>query len=233
MLSWTSKILAPEVCPTRDLDDPFAVEFVEAGIGVGLQEATEPGQVLGRPFAPAVGRVEEHRRRRADIGAWPVGADIDPQPAFLGAAAAGIEHRHRRVVGVHLDAGEDMRREPLAQRLQQPGGPADPVGERRAVEFDTLPCVDRRLPVERGMVRKLATSTCANSPGPGRPRSIGNDGIGVWCTLSHVRQAKRGRTWLFTSIVSRLVVENLRDSSPITAACKPDSAASSRAENGF
>ena len=51
--------LAPEVCPTRDLDDPFAVEFVEAGIGIGLQEATEPGQVLGRPFALAVGRVEE------------------------------------------------------------------------------------------------------------------------------------------------------------------------------
>src|SRR4029453_2098805 len=46
--------LAPEVCPTSDLDDPFAIEFIEAGIGIGLQEATEPGQVLGRPFPLAV-----------------------------------------------------------------------------------------------------------------------------------------------------------------------------------
>jgi hypothetical protein len=48
--------LAPRVRPTADFDDPRAVELVEPGIGVGLQEAREAGQMRRRPFAFAVRR---------------------------------------------------------------------------------------------------------------------------------------------------------------------------------
>src|SRR5512147_2050244 len=109
------KDLAPGVRPTRHLDNPLAEEFVEPGIGVRLEKAAESSQMICRSFAPAVGRVEEHRRRRARIAARPVVADVDPQPAGLGTAAAGIEHRHRGVVSVHLRAFEDVRGEPFGQ----------------------------------------------------------------------------------------------------------------------
>jgi hypothetical protein len=37
-----------------------------------------------------------------------------PQPAGLGLAFAGIEHRDRRVVGVQREAGANMALDPLA-----------------------------------------------------------------------------------------------------------------------
>lgn len=37
-------------------------------------------------------------------------------------------------------------------RTQVPGGAADPVGERRAIEIDTLPGVDLRLTIERKVI---------------------------------------------------------------------------------
>ena len=42
------------------------------------------------------------------------------------------------------------------------------------------------------------TAMWANSPGPGRPFSIGSSGAGAWNTLSHSRQAYLGRTCRIT-----------------------------------
>jgi hypothetical protein len=49
------------------------VKVVEPGVGVGLQDAGIPGQVLVRVLAPAVARVVEQggRRRRFSGRCWP------------------------------------------------------------------------------------------------------------------------------------------------------------------
>jgi hypothetical protein len=82
----------------------------------------------------------------------------------------------------------------FGQRLQQPSRPADPLGQGRAVELDAAAGIDQRLPVERQMIAILGDQHVGQQPWPRPTRSIGNDGIGIWCTLSHARQAKRGRT---------------------------------------
>jgi hypothetical protein len=64
--------LAPAVRPARRFRDRAAqplrsVDRVEAGVGVGLEDSAVSGQMLLGMNAGAIGRVEEHRRRR--IGA--------------------------------------------------------------------------------------------------------------------------------------------------------------------
>ena len=88
--------LAPEVCPTRDLDDPFAVEFVEAGIGIGLQEAT----VRRSPIAGRAGMARI-------LGDQHVRQEPRSRPAAL-----DRQRRHRRLVhalaGAAGEAGTDV-----------------------------------------------------------------------------------------------------------------------------
>jgi argininosuccinate lyase len=45
----------------------------------------------------------------------PIVARMDPQPAGLGAAATGMEHRDRRVVGKQLGWSKQMRWEVAVQ----------------------------------------------------------------------------------------------------------------------
>src|SRR5215470_2501223 len=97
------------MCPTgRELDIAAFAEAIESGITVDLYDAPEPSQVRGGPLGLAIGAVEIDRSRRV----WPVPrtivASIDPKPAGLGTAAAGIEHRDRGVVGEQLLRGEDV-----------------------------------------------------------------------------------------------------------------------------
>ena len=91
------------------------------------------------------------------------------------------------------------------------GGPADPVGERRAVEFDALPCVDRRLPVERGMVRILGDQHVRQEP---RTRPAALDRQRRHRRLVHALAGAAGEAG--TDVPDhleprRLVVENFRD----------------------
>lgn len=61
--------------------------------------------------------------------------------------------------------------------------------------------LDRGIGVAQACVAEPvceASVTWARSPGPGRPRSIGKDGAGIWVMLSQARQAKRGSTWRMT-----------------------------------
>ena len=53
----------------------------------------------GRTLRFAIRTVEVDRRRWVGPGPWSIIARIDPQPACLGASAARIEHRDRRVIG--------------------------------------------------------------------------------------------------------------------------------------
>jgi hypothetical protein len=64
-------------------------------------------------------------------------------------------------------------------RTQVPGGAADPVGERGAIEIDALPGVDLRLTIERQMSAYLETSTWATVASVGRPLSISRAGAGA------------------------------------------------------
>ena len=128
----------------------------EAGIAVDLQDAAESFEVSGRTLGLAIGAVEVDGRRRIGPAPGPVVARVDPQPAGLGAAAAGIEHRDRRVVGEDLARCEHMRGQARLQRLQPPAGAADPVRQGRAVELDAVAGEDLALAVERQVVAVLA-----------------------------------------------------------------------------
>ena len=95
--------LAPRVRPAGGkLDVAASRQLLEAGIAVDLDHTLERGQMRGQPFGLAGGTVEIERCRRRGTAPRPVVARIDPEPPGPGAAAPGIEHRHRGVVGEQL-----------------------------------------------------------------------------------------------------------------------------------
>src|SRR3954447_982492 len=59
------------------------------------------------------------------------------------------------------------------------------------------------------------TSTCAIRLGPGRPRSIGSDGIGACTIVSHDRQLSFGRTCWVTLKLEGTYSSTSRSSCPI------------------
>lgn len=148
--------LAPHVRPAGRLHDPaILVERTEAGIAVGLQDATEGGQMRARMLALAVGRVAiPHRRRRAAAGRAVI-AHVGPQAARLGAAAPRIEHRHRGVVGVNLVAANHVAANGSRQGCEQPCGLAHPIGERGPLELNAGTPVDALLAIQRAVVGVL------------------------------------------------------------------------------
>ena len=106
------------------------IELVEAGIGVGVQEARHgPEQRLG-VLALAVGGIAVKGGRRLRGAPGSLVAHDDPQSSVLRASAAGVLNRDRRVVGMDGGAGAGVVADPFRHRLQQPGGAPDPVGER-------------------------------------------------------------------------------------------------------
>src|SRR6266511_4723704 len=64
---------------------------LEPGIAVDLENAAESFEVRSWALRLAVGTVEVNGRRRIGPGPGSIVARIDPQPACLGAAAAGSE----------------------------------------------------------------------------------------------------------------------------------------------
>ena len=127
----------------------------------------------------AIGAVEVDRRRRIRSGPRSIIAGIDPQPPGLGAAAAGIEHRHRRIVGKELAATRRHAQQPLVQRLQPPAGAAHPVRQGRALNLDPMAGEDLRLAIERSVIAILADQTWASRPGVAMPLAIGRSGAGA------------------------------------------------------
>ena len=60
-----------------------------------------------------------------------------------------------------------MLGEPGLQRLQPPDGAANPVGERRAVQLDTVPGEDLALPVERKVIAIFGDQDMSEKAGRG------------------------------------------------------------------
>jgi len=105
--------LAPRVGPARCQYDVAARgQPLEASIAVDLQHTTEVLEMGSRTLCLAIRTVEVNSCRRIGSAPGPVIAGVDPEPAGLGAAAPGIEHRDRRIVGEQLVRGEDLLGKP-------------------------------------------------------------------------------------------------------------------------
>ena len=110
--------LAPRMGPARRQQDFAAgAKPLEPGVTVDLNHTSELRQMRSGALGPTIGTVEIDGRRRIGSVPGPVIAGVDPEPAGLGAAPAGIEHRDRRIVSEQLLRGEDMLGEPCLQRL--------------------------------------------------------------------------------------------------------------------
>ena len=74
-------------------------------------------------------------------------AHVAPQAAGFGRATAGIQHRHRGVIGVHPLRRHHVRTERVHQRTHQPRALTNPAGQGGAVQLDTGAGVDLRLAI--------------------------------------------------------------------------------------
>lgn len=125
--------LASRMRPAQRLGDRLGipvcgVEFPEAAVGVGLQDAVPPRQVRLRMLTPPVAGEAEQRGGRGVAGEGAVVADMDPEPGRRGFPAR--QERHGGVVAVQPLGGHDMSSDQRMQRRQRRGGGADLVGER-------------------------------------------------------------------------------------------------------
>ncbi len=118
------------MCPTCGLGDRSRLSValikpVVSGIGVGLKNAAEPGQMVGRMFPGPIRGVEKH------CGGWSLATkravvpNISPQPTGHGFNFG--QHRHRGVVAMKTVTGHDMLTDQFDQRRQSRGASADPI----------------------------------------------------------------------------------------------------------
>ena len=144
------------------------VQVIEAGEGVGLQRALEAGQVLARMLAGPSGGEAEHRDRGLAAAARPGVVGIDPEAAVVSAGAAGIEHGHRRIVGMDLGPPEQQLEQAVGNRRQIARGRLDPAVQRGGGEQHAEPGVVRRLPVQRHVVEVLGDDDLGDRAGGGQ-----------------------------------------------------------------
>jgi len=160
--------LATRMGPTcRELNVAAVTQPLEAGIAVNLNDAFESRKMSSRTLGSAVRTVEVDGRRRIGSIPGPVIAGVDPEPTGLGAAATGIKHRDRRVVGEHRLRGEDVLGEACLQRLQPPDRAANPIGEGRAIQLDTVPGEDLALPIKRKVIAVFGDQDMGKKAGSG------------------------------------------------------------------
>jgi hypothetical protein len=120
-----------------------------AGIAIDLQGPLEARQMGDRSVGLAIGGIDIGDAWRIGTTPWPVVRRIGPRLTGLGAPAAGIEHRHRRLVGKQLWPLSELAKEALMQRTQVEGCLSHPVRQRRTIELNALAGVNLRLPIER------------------------------------------------------------------------------------
>jgi hypothetical protein len=78
---------------------------------------------------------------------WPLFARIDPQTPGFCAAASRIEYRDRRVTSEEMVGSKHFSAEFFVQGSEPPARTANPTGESRPFNLDTMACEDLRLPV--------------------------------------------------------------------------------------
>ena len=106
---------------------------------------------LERVDRAATGSVAVGDRRRIGPAPWPVVAGDRPEVSFLGAAAAGIEHRRHGLVDRDLARGQDELAQPKIERLELGGRIAHPERQDRALDVEALREQHLGLPIERQM----------------------------------------------------------------------------------
>ena len=120
-------------------------------------------------------------------------ANIRPQPSGLGLAVARRQHRNRRVVGMSLSheyiAAQcfDQR---FTRRLDAPTQSAS-VEPSRSTPWRGI---DRVLACKGRWSQYFAVRTCASSPGPAMPRSIGQTALAPARSHRMPLQLSFGRT---------------------------------------
>jgi hypothetical protein len=122
-----------------------------ARIAVDLQDTREAGKVSDRLRGLAIGCVHVGDARWIGAAPRPVVTRVGPQLASLGTPTTRIEHRCG-LVREQLGRSLQHRQQALVHRPQHEAGPADPMGQCRAVEFDALPGVDLSLAIERKVI---------------------------------------------------------------------------------
>ena len=138
--------LAPGMRPAGGLIDIVAIKMMKAGVGICLQSALEGLQMLAWMFALAILRVCEPYCGCSLFAGRSVIAHIGPEAAGFGLAVARREHRHGRIVGVQLAAGQNMLLNRVYERVKQIACSAYPAGQRGARDLNTLAGVNLRLP---------------------------------------------------------------------------------------
>ena len=110
------------------------------------------------------------------------------------------------------------------QRIEQERHTADPVGHRRAIDINAVARIDIALPVQGQMITVFDARTWASRPGPGRPRSIGSEGIGGCVIVSQARQLSFERTCTMALKCEGTYFSTSRASVPITVSFVPPQA---------
>src|SRR5580692_9550173 len=114
--------VTPHMRPAEcELDIASRGELWITGITVDLQNALEPCEMCNRSIGFAVGSIDIGDARRIGSAPWPIVGGIGPQLSGLGAATAGIEHRHRGLVGEQFLPLPELDEQPLVQRTEVPG----------------------------------------------------------------------------------------------------------------
>jgi hypothetical protein len=134
------------------LDAGGAIQFLEPGIPVRLEQAGEARHVRRRMRGGAIGAVEIRSGRGGTAAKRPVVAHIDPEPPGLGPAEARCQHRNRRVVAVDLLGREHVGADGRHDRIEQPGRLSHPIAQRRAVKLQTFAGIDLALAIQRQVV---------------------------------------------------------------------------------
>ena len=150
-----------------------------SGVAVDLQDSDEALKMPQWLLGFAVGRIEIGDAGRIDPAPGSIVPCIGEQLAGLGAAAAGIKHRRRGLVGEELAGRLQPLEQPLMDRPKQEGCLSNPVGEGRAVQIDALARVDLGLAVEGKVIGIFADQHM-------RHRRLGRD-----AALDEARRSRR------------------------------------------
>jgi hypothetical protein len=168
----------------------IASQALEPVIAIDLQQTTELREVFGRANATAILGIDIGRSKMRWTAPGSIINGVAPKPTRLGAAAAGIEHRQRRVVSKNLG---DKRTVPIIKSYNGANHQHAVPTQLHSVErSSTTPwrasICDRRY--SRGKSQYLLISTWMISASVGMPPSIGRAGASATTTASsQLRQA--------------------------------------------
>jgi hypothetical protein len=99
-------------------------------------------------------------------------AHIDPEPPRAGLGLG--QHRHGRVVDLQALGGEHMAAKFDENGIERGGTSADPIGERRAVDFDPFARERDALTVQRQMVTEQMVAELADQDDGEQARAGGS-----------------------------------------------------------